>query len=252
MNNRGILGAQDANPDLSRQERIIHVIVALCDNVNQGIVKVPKMIGNGQDAANNLYWGCNFGIKTFFKKHSDWKLIGMIRDPAANIHERLIFRHELSPVYMIADAYDGAAIRQAISAFMNYAAGLKKMRVTLDHLQVKAGGDADLIAYVGHNGLMDFAVDMLPAHADDKIRDVMILACISRDYFSEAMKKAGARPLLWTTGLMCPEAYTLAVAIDSWIKYEPGVKTRERSAQVYNQYQKCGIRGARALFVTGY
>jgi len=80
----------------------------------------------------------------------------------------------------------------------------------------------------------------------------MILACASKNYFSDAIKKTGANPLLWTTGLMCPEAYTLAAAIDSWLKNEPGEKIREKAAQTYNQYQKCGIKGARNLFASGY
>lgn len=255
VNYNVILWAQNADRDsidLNGKERFVHVIVALCDNVNQGIVKVPKRIGNGQDPANNLYWGCAFGIKTFFQKHKDWKLIGEIKNPAENIHERLVFRHRNSLVYLVADAYDGATIRQAISAFLSYAAGQQKAQIALEQLQVKTGGETDLICYVGHNGLMDFTVDVLPKHADSRIRDVMIMACLSRDYFMEAMKKVGTRPLLWTTGLMCPEAYTLAAAIDSWIKNEPGEKIRERAAQVYNQYQKCGIKGARSLFVTGY
>src|SRR5262245_12901887 len=29
--------------------RVIHVLVALCDNVNQGIVPVPPRLGNGED-----------------------------------------------------------------------------------------------------------------------------------------------------------------------------------------------------------
>src|SRR5215510_12584294 len=55
--------------------KTIHVYVALCDNKYQGIVPVPAKIGNGQDPDNNLYWGCAFGVRTFFKKSSDWKLI---------------------------------------------------------------------------------------------------------------------------------------------------------------------------------
>ena len=35
----------------------IHVFVALCDNQSQGIVPVPKQLGNGNDPGNNLYWG---------------------------------------------------------------------------------------------------------------------------------------------------------------------------------------------------
>lgn len=43
--------------------RKVHVFVALADN-RQGIAPVPARIGNGQDPANNLYWGARYGIKT--------------------------------------------------------------------------------------------------------------------------------------------------------------------------------------------
>jgi hypothetical protein len=33
----------------------VHVLVALCDNEHQGIVPVPKKLGNGSDIAGNLY-----------------------------------------------------------------------------------------------------------------------------------------------------------------------------------------------------
>ncbi|HEX6730669.1 MAG TPA: hypothetical protein VF074_11680, partial [Pyrinomonadaceae bacterium] len=40
---------------------VIHVFVALADNVNQGIVPVPPSLGNGDNPATNLYWGAAFG-----------------------------------------------------------------------------------------------------------------------------------------------------------------------------------------------
>ena len=46
--------------------KVIHVLVALCDNKYQGIVPVPPKIGNGQDVNNNLYWGCSMGVRTIF------------------------------------------------------------------------------------------------------------------------------------------------------------------------------------------
>lgn len=55
-------------PLFAQSQQTIHVMVALCDNQYQGIVKVPKGIGNGQDPNSNLYWGCGYGIRTFLKK----------------------------------------------------------------------------------------------------------------------------------------------------------------------------------------
>jgi len=234
------------------QSRYIHVLVALCDNENQGIVPVPAKIGNGQDPANNLYWGCAFGVKTFFKKQTDWTLLKQINNPTQDIYERLIFRHKDSSVYLIADAYNGARIKQTVTDFLNYSAGLNKISLNIDSVKIHAGGSSDLICYVGHDGLMDFSLDHYPSQSDHKKRDVVILACASKNYFYDPVRKTGAFPLLWTTHLMCPEAYTLDTVIDSWIINDPPGTTREKAAQTYNRYQKCGIKGARNLLVTGF
>ena len=81
---------------------------------------------------------------------------------------------------------------------------------------------------------------------------MIILACYSKSYFSPEIRKANADPLLWTTHLMAPEAYTLKAAIDGWIRDESGTQIDERAAQIYNRYQKCGLKGARNLFTTGF
>ena len=83
-------------------------------------------------------------------------------------------------------------------------------------------------------------------------RDAIILACISKDYFKPYLEQTQSNPLVWTTGLMAPEAYTLKAAIAGWIINETDLQIRERAAQAYHKYQKCGMRGARNLLVTGY
>jgi hypothetical protein len=59
--------------------KTLHVFVALCDNKYQGIVPVPARIGNGQDPNTNLYWGCGYGIRTYFKKSGEWKLVQTLK-----------------------------------------------------------------------------------------------------------------------------------------------------------------------------
>jgi hypothetical protein len=59
-----------ANPDTTAAQNpfpVIHVFVALCDNVNQGIVPVSAALGNGDNPHTNLYWGAAFGVKTFLQ-----------------------------------------------------------------------------------------------------------------------------------------------------------------------------------------
>ena len=83
-------------------------------------------------------------------------------------------------------------------------------------------------------------------------KDVMILCCYGKNYFDRHLRKAHANPILWTTHLMAPEAYTLKAAIDGWLNEESGKQIEERAAKTYNEYQHCGINGARNLFTTGF
>lgn len=235
------------------QAKTIHVFVALCDNINQGIVPVPKSIGNGQDPKNNLYWGAGYGVKTFFKvKTRDWTLLRSIPSKDSNILERLLFKHATKDVYMLADAYDGAKIKTSIEDFLKSSNGQIPIQIKEKERILDFGGGSDLLTYVGHDGLMDFDVNITYKESVTKTRDVIILACYSKSYFSPEIKKAKANPILWTTHLMAPEAYTLKAAIDGWVRKESGNQIDERAAQSYHKYQKCGIRGARNLFTTGF
>ena len=99
---------------------------------------------------------------------------------------------------------------------------------------------------------MDFRLPFLTHKKNEVPREAIILACASKQYFAEPLRASGAYPLLWTTGLMAPEAYTLKSALDGWIEQENNEEIRERAAGAYDKYQKCGLRGARRLFASGW
>jgi hypothetical protein len=238
------------------QRRVVHVFVALADNENQGIVPVPARLGNGFDPAHNLYWGAAAGVKTFFARSADWTLLNCQEKPHPAVLERCIFKRKNSDVYLVADAYEGNEIRQAILDFFAAAAGGAGETIAVQAgsftTTISARGGSNLVAYVGHDGLMNFSLPGVPHQRDAIHREAIILACASKQYFSDALKVSGAYPLLWTTNLMAPEAYTLKSALDGWINRESNEQIRERAAVAYDKYQRCGLRGARRLFVTGW
>lgn len=233
-------------------QRVVHVIVALCDNEHQGIVKVPAGIGNGQKPSTNLYWGAGYGVKTHFNRSEEWLAIDCMKPTVPHIHDRAIWKHRDSAVYLVADAYDGRNIREATEDLLRFASGAAPEKIVLGGTEILAGGGAQLIAYVGHDGLMDFALDETFEQVGTSTREAIILACISKRFFAPHLRHTGAQPLLWTTGLMAPEAYTLKAALTGWVRRETRVAIRERAAQAYDKYQKCGINGARRLFATGW
>ena len=241
----------------AEEPKIVHVLVALCDNDSQGIVPVPKAIGNGNDPANNLYWGCGYGVKTFFKNSAEWKLLKTWKDPKAHVLERMLFIHKTNNTLLLADAYKGARIKECTIDLFKNASGNFSEKINYTHNKEEKSfelGDAQMVAYIGHDGLMDFSLDNYPAKKTGLTikKEVMIYACISKSFYYDGVLKSGAHPLLWTTGLMCPEAYTLHATLNGWMLGETGAQIRERAAQAYNTYQKCGIKGARGLFFSGW
>jgi hypothetical protein len=232
--------------------RVVHVFVALADNQHQGIVPVPAALGNGSDPQRNLYWGAAYGVKTFFKSSEEWQMLSCGRGPKDVILERCAFKTRNEDVFLVADAYQGSEIRLAVTDFLSAAAGIKSenipVKVNSSEVTLAAGGAADLMVYIGHDAFMDFQIPPIAGAKGNKPRRTIILACASKAFFSPYIRRTGALPLLWTTGLMAPEAYTLAAALTGWIANEDDEAIRHRAAQAYDKYQRCGPRAALKLF----
>lgn len=234
--------------------RVVHAFVALADNHYQGIVPVPEQLGNGSDPFHNLYWGAGGGVKTYFMHSPDWKLLECSRHVKAEVMERCVFKHRTADVYLVADAYRGDEIQRAILDFLDAAAGngMQMLKSSLSSVSIPISGGANLVVYVGHDGLMDFQISPVLPRQNTGHRDAIILACASKQYFYQLLRTSGAYPLLWTTNLMAPEAYTLKYALDGWIAGGSEEQIHELAAVAYDRYQKCGMKAARRLFATGW
>ena len=242
------------------QCRVVHVFVALCDNRHQGIVPVSDLLGHGQDLRNNLYWGAMYGLKTFFKKSPNWLLLDNSSAPDSKIIlERLVFRSQFQgqSTYVLADAYDGAHMKRALTDFFTAAAGRSSSEITVrqDHreFRFKAAGSADMVCFVGHNGLMDVRLRKTPKTLEgSNPRWAVVLACNSRKYFSVPLRRAGCSPLLTTTGSMAPEAYTLEAIIRAWASGQSADTIQRRAAESYAEFQHCSLRAASQIFALDY
>lgn len=234
------------------KSQVVHVFVALADNEHQGIIPVPPTLGNGEGAARNLYWGAAYGVRSFFKKSADWKEISSFPKPKSYILERSIFEHRASGTILVADAYQGSEIKQALTDFFQAAAGQNPEVISFASASgskpERVPASADLIVYVGHDGLMDFSLPLEFPDQTGSNRSAIILACASKSFFKDLLRKTGAQPLLWTTGLMAPEAYTLKAAVGGWILSESTEQIRQRAAAAYSKYQKCSLSAAARLF----
>lgn len=232
---------------------VVHAFVPLCDNENQGIVPVPEHLGDGRDPDGNLYWGARYGLRTWFDRARGWTRTSQGSRPNAGVLQRLVFttRARDTTVYLVADAWDGSRMREAIHAFMDAASGRTPQVIDVDGQRVEAGGRSHVVAFLGHNGLMDFEPPVLAPGEQHPARAAIVLACASRRYFQAPLARSGARPLLLTTGLMAPEAYTFDAALRAWLDTLQPSEVIAAAAAAYDRHQRCGLRAARRLFATG-
>ncbi|OCG21603.1 hypothetical protein A9G11_00225 [Gilliamella sp. wkB108] len=245
------------------ETKVIHVLVALCDNKYQAIAPVPKAIGNGQDPKNNLYWGAGFGFKTYFAKQKEWQVVQINKPDDDKILEEIIYKHQNQDVYIVAQAYNGKYIGDTVKDFLTYSAAKDIQTFEVGKVKINAGGKADLVIYIGHDYLMEWSWSKyLPdswrwetlskeKQEQQKSRYAAVFACKSQKYFSPALSRLGITPLILTTQLMAPEAYSIYAMIDAWLKNESKSSIRSKVATAYSKYQKLS-KPALQMFVTEY
>jgi hypothetical protein len=230
--------------------KVIHVLVALCDNDHQGIVKVPKHLGNGDDTKSNLYWGSSGGVKDTFSRSSEWKLIKTVQNPKPSILERAVFQYKSGGIFLVADGYRGRDIKKTLEDYFAVLAGKQieneREPVSQLHRDVQCGSGASLVVYLGHNGLMDIQFDKMPGGRSTK--EAIVLCCKSEEYFSKILNQYGAKPILLTTQLMYPGAMVLEAAFEGWIKGETREQIRIRAGKAYAQNQKISEKSATGVF----
>ncbi len=239
---------------INKKPLFVHILVPLCDNDNQGIVPVSSKLGNGFDLKNNLYWGAKYGVKSYFKNSSKWKLLHSQKNINKNVLERIVLKQKntnASDIYIIADAYRGDKMKNCLDDFFGGLSGRQSDSLLVDQDKIYLYKNADLMIFNGHNGLMDVSVAYHEL-TDQIQREAMVIGCYSFEYFEEHFKATRSFPVLTTTHLLAPEAYVLEAAIESWSKGEEGSEIRASAGKAYHKFQKCGLKGATKLFKTGW
>jgi hypothetical protein len=238
----------------NNQPLIIHAFVPLCDNDNQGIVPVNKALGDGDNLTTNLYWGALYGVKTHFSRKKRWTKAYDQKHNDSFLLERVVFKRTYSngaKVIFITDAYNGNAMEKCLNHYLQSLSGMRSDSIQLDSSWIEISKQADLVVFNGHNGLMDVEVPISTSTLTKK-KDAIAIACISKPYFKDYLIQSQGYPLLMTKHLLAPEAYVLSAIIDAWALQKPEQEVWLAAATAYNQYQKCGIKGAKNLFSTGW
>ena len=238
----------------NEQALVVHVFVPLCDNENQGIVPTSAKLGNGLDLRNNLYWGVRHGMKTIFKLNKNWKLIATTIPTDTNVLERVIYQRKYgkATVNLVMDAYRGDKMKETLEDYFNSIAENKLDSIYTIPKTMPIYGNADLLVFNGHNGLMDTEISYKITQTNIREKDAISIACSSKYYFENHYKKMNAFPLVVTNYSLYPGGFILEGIIDKWATFNTDEKIRQEAGNSYHEVKKCGLKGARNIFHSGW
>ncbi len=213
----------------------VAVFVALCDNENQGISPVPEKIGKGDDPAHNLYWGCSDALPKVLRASKDWGRPVFYADyhqKKSSVIDTVVCTRADKTATVYAFAYRGDAIEDCMRDFE----------------AALAGGNYDLVAYLGHNGLMDVDLPMPESARGDT--DAVVLCCMSDAWFSERVRTLGCHPLLMTRQFMYPAGKVLTNVLAVWLKKPQDASAiHAAAAGAYAANQGISTKAAAGVFV---
>lgn len=209
----------------------VKVFIALCDNKTQAIYPVNERIGNGDKPDANLYWGCSDGFGAYFKKSNRWKITKSTQSDKGDILRSMTLQHISGTMHLEVLAYRGSKMKQYLAAFESDA----------------CGGQYDLVAFIGHNGLMEMSLNP-PQKNEANKTDIIVLACLSENFFGKRLRELGCNTVLMTQSLMYPGSFILHDALEAWNKGGSKTQIREAAAKVYAKNQKISVKSARNIF----
>jgi hypothetical protein len=214
---------------------VVQAHVPLCDN--DVIPCGNARLGDGDDPARNLYWATSEGFLGWFgRRGSGWKQVLDADGKAigeADVLDLRVWRRELPTpaawrrgrsgvparftMYVVAQAWRGEEIHQAFTHYADDLYGVTAHTVTLaDGTVVAAGGDAHIVAYVGHNHLMDLAAfdwRAVAKQADARPRGAIAIACHTAIYMQDVVPSARQVPLVMTRDFLLASAAALEGAV---------------------------------------
>jgi hypothetical protein len=226
---------------------VVQVHVPLCDN---GLIRCGGHgLGDPDSPRTNLYWATSGGFVGWFGKHG-WQLVAVVPGDGQVVEVRA-WRRRLRPgpawralgvkkpfdVIVVAHAWRGGAIDDAVSAFLADSHGDLPREVTLDDgTTVIAGGAAHVVGYAGHNRWMDVpGPDLAEAArtAGARPRGVIALACATAPYLAGNLSAPARVPLLMTADLLFAGAHAFEGAVLAFAEGRDLAGIRRRAAENY-------------------
>jgi hypothetical protein len=220
------------------KKRVVEVHVPLCDNTILACGNAK--LGDGDTPGTNLYWATTPGFGQWFvRKGSGWQHVSALTEDTGDkdVLEKHVYRRTLATpaawrkrgapkryeLELVIRAWRGSAIDRALAA---YAADISG-----------TGTSAQLVAFVGHNRLMDLDEYKWPA-AGTEVKGAIAIACHTASYMKKQVSAATRVPLLMTNDYLFSNAAPLEAAVLAFAQGGGYAEIRRDAATAYAGVRK--------------
>jgi hypothetical protein len=234
---------------------VVEVHVPLCD---KSIIPCGNdKLGDGENPETNLYWATTPGFGRWFSRSgSGWKRV-KLADPtdtgdkdvlALHVYRRTMqtpaaWKKQGAPktfeLDVVVRAWRGTAIDRALAVYASeISTGTKREVKLADKTTLDAGGAAQLVAWVGHNRLMDLESFDWPAASTTQTKGTIAIACHTAAYMETQVSASTRVPLLMTRDFLFSNAAPLEAAVLAFATGGGYAQIRSDAAAAYAGVQK--------------
>ncbi len=242
---------------------VVEVHVPLCQS---GITACGNAkLGDGDNPSTNLYWSTTPGFGSWFdRRRSGWKraLKTTTETGDSDILELRVYRRTLPTpaawrksgapktieVFLVLRAWRGTQIDRALAAYAADVSGQGTRTVTLaDKTTIEAGGAARIVAFVGHNRLMDLETYKWPA-AGSETKGTIAIACHTASYMKRDVTAPTRVPLLMTNDFLFSNAAPLEASVLAFVHGGGYAAIRKDAATAYAGVQDKEVKRVLGAF----
>ena len=234
---------------------VVEVHVPLCDS--SIIACGNAKLGDGDNPATNLYWSTTPGFGAWFaRKGSGWQraLATTTQTGDSDVLALHVYRRTLATpaawrkrgapkrfeLDIVVRAWRGKAIDRALAAYADDISGKGARTVKLASGELAAGGAAQLVAFVGHNRLMDLESFEWPAPGA-RAKGAIAIACDTAPYMKKQVSAPTRVPLLMTSDLLFANAAPLEAAVLAFASGAGYAQIRRDAATAYAGVRKRSV-----------
>jgi hypothetical protein len=208
---------------------VVEVHVPLCDS--SIIACGNAKLGDGDNPETNLYWSTTPGFGRWFaRRGGGWKRIQLAKPDETGDSDVLalhVYRRTMQTpaawqksgapktyeLDLVIHGWRGKAIDKALAAYAKDSANGGARTIALaDDTSLAAGGAAQIVAWVGHNRLMDLDSFAWPAPSSTA-KGTIAIACHTAAYMEDNVPAATRVPLLMTKDFLFSNAAPLEATV---------------------------------------